>query len=551
MKRIVHATLFFLALAVVHTWPLATDPAHLSRNDAADAQLNAWIVSWVAHQAVRDPIHLFDANIFYPERRTLAFSEPLIVPGLLGAPIRWAGGSPVLTYNLLLLSGFVLTALAMYALARRFTGSHVGGLFAGSVLAFNAHTMTRLPHLQAIHAEFLPLAFWAFDRILTGNRTRDAFWLALFVLLVTLTSGYLAMFTLFGLAAAFLARPDDWWGGRARSVLGRLGLAAALSAAIALPVMWPYNRVRSETGLNRSLGTVSMYSTSPWAYLNTVSRLHFPVWSHRVYRRIVREKFFPGLTAYALAVLALTRREAFRDPRIRMLIAVAGVGMIYSFGVGTPVYRWTYATFPPLQGLRAAARFGYLVLFAVAGLTAFGMARLERRFASRVWWSWAAGLALFAVNVESLHAPYEFRRFAGFPKLYKAVAREPGRVVLAEFPLYSRNRIHENADYVLASTEHWKPLLNGYSGFTPPSYRAIAGDLQEFPSSKSLDLLRTRGVTHVMVHPTRYPRAKRPSLIEALSATERVELVALDQDGAMLYRLREVRPVDARVPVVH
>ena len=85
-----------VVLAVLHTWPLATAPGTLSRNDNNDAQLNEWIMAWVAHQLPRAPTHLFDANIFFPARHTLAFSEPLIVPALLGAPVAWAGGSPVL-----------------------------------------------------------------------------------------------------------------------------------------------------------------------------------------------------------------------------------------------------------------------------------------------------------------------------------------------------------------------------------------------------------------------------------------------------------------------
>lgn len=31
----------------------------------------------------RDPLHLFDANIFYPEPRTLAYSDHLIVEGMM------------------------------------------------------------------------------------------------------------------------------------------------------------------------------------------------------------------------------------------------------------------------------------------------------------------------------------------------------------------------------------------------------------------------------------------------------------------------------------
>src|SRR5436309_3076655 len=90
-------------LAVVHTWPLALHPAHYSRNDNADTELNEWILAWVAHQLPRHPLHLFEANIFYPAHDVLAFSEPLIVPAMIGAPLTWLGASPVLVYNLVLI----------------------------------------------------------------------------------------------------------------------------------------------------------------------------------------------------------------------------------------------------------------------------------------------------------------------------------------------------------------------------------------------------------------------------------------------------------------
>ena len=70
----------FVALSFIHTWPLATNPAVLSLNDNGDAQLNEWILAWVVHQLPHDPANLFEGNIFYPAKGSLAFSEPLIVP---------------------------------------------------------------------------------------------------------------------------------------------------------------------------------------------------------------------------------------------------------------------------------------------------------------------------------------------------------------------------------------------------------------------------------------------------------------------------------------
>ena len=78
--------MLFILLAVVHTWPLASAPATLSRNDTGDTVLHEWTLAWVAHQVVRDPLHLFDANIFAPHRTTLAYSEANLLPGALSIP---------------------------------------------------------------------------------------------------------------------------------------------------------------------------------------------------------------------------------------------------------------------------------------------------------------------------------------------------------------------------------------------------------------------------------------------------------------------------------
>lgn len=173
---------------MAHTWPLAKAPAELSRNDNADTVLNEWTIAWVAHQLPRDPLRLFDASIFYPDRNTLAYSEHLLVPAMMGAPRLELGASPVLTYNLLLLPGLTLTGWSMSLVICHWTGDWAAALVSGVILAFNAHRLTRLPHLQAQHAEFLPLALFAFDQLLVAPRLGTAVLLAIWVVLQGLSS---------------------------------------------------------------------------------------------------------------------------------------------------------------------------------------------------------------------------------------------------------------------------------------------------------------------------------------------------------------------------
>src|SRR5436190_4070387 len=250
-----------VVLAVLHTWPLVVHPGRYSLNYNADTQLNEWILAWIAHQLPRAPLHLFEANIFYPAHDALAFSEPLIVPALIGAPLAWAGGSPVLVYNLVLVAGFALTAFATFLLVERWTGSWTAGLLAGSAFAFNTHTLTRLAHIQGIHIYGLPLALLAADRLFRDGSARTAAALVVALVLAAYTSGYLIVFALvmLGIVALFHVRAwaVDW-----RRVAPGLALACIASAVALMPVYLPYRRAAREQHMVRTLEIVKDFSAT-------------------------------------------------------------------------------------------------------------------------------------------------------------------------------------------------------------------------------------------------------------------------------------------------
>ena len=535
------ASLVCALLAVVHTWPLATAPHILSRHDNGDVMLNEWILAWVQHQLPRDPLHLFQGNIFYPAHDTLAYSEPLIVPALMSAPVRWLGGSPVLVHNLLVIAGFALTALAAFAVVKQWTGDTVAAFVAASAFAFNTHLLVRLAHVQALHAYGLPLALLATDRLLLYRRTRDALWLALWMTAMAYTSGHFLIFATVMIAVALLSRPAEWIR-EPLAVLPRFALAAALTTAAVLPLSLPYQRVAREQGLVRSLENVGEYSATLKGYLAAAGRLHYSTWSAPLFQNDV-DAFFPGVTVLALSLAAVVL--AWRDRtagagttrrRTTMLIAIGGVGMVLSLGTHTPVYGWLYAIFPPLSSIRAAARFGNLFLLALALLAGMGAALLR---SSGVFGrhATAATIALIAlVNVEAIRAPFHYSRFDGIPNLYSLLAREPGRVVLVEQPFYPPQGIFENAEYVLNSTAHWRPLMNGYSGFMPQSYRDYAETFWFFPREHAIQAMRRAGVTHVMVHPLRF-RRDAPEMKRMIDASPFLERLAVGRNEITLYRL--------------
>lgn len=520
------ALALFAGLAVLHTWPLATAPASLSRNNNDDTILNEWTIAWVAHQAVTDPVHLFDANIFYPDRRTLAYSEHLLVPAAMGAPLLWAGASPVLVYNVLLLAGFTLTGWATWYVVSRWTGDRAAGILSGVLLAFNAHTLTRLPHLQAQHAEFLPLALLSFDALLTTPRLRHAVRLACWFALQALVSFYLLVFTATALGVGLLVRPEDWWGTRARRVLPLLAVAGALATAVVLPSLWPYKQV----GLVRSLREVALYSARWRDYLATPARLHYSLWSARWFGGTA---LFPGCVGLALTAVAIGRGIAFTDRRARMALAFGIAGIALSFGPAMPGYAVLYTWVPFLAGIRGAARFGYLAIVGSALLAGFGLAALRARWRAARWTPVATIAVIALANLESLVAPVGYVAPEPISALHNHL---PSNAIVVEFPFYPPDRIFHNARYLLESTRHWRPMLNGYSGLVPASYVDHYRELRTFPDARAIDALRAAGVTHVFVHYDEMRRWSGGNAVDALSHTADLRLA--DADGRVgLYTL--------------
>jgi hypothetical protein len=72
----------FIALTAFMTYPQVRFLKNGVSINEGDALFSTWRLAWVAHQLPRDPLNLFNANIFYPERGTLAFSDSMLVPAL-------------------------------------------------------------------------------------------------------------------------------------------------------------------------------------------------------------------------------------------------------------------------------------------------------------------------------------------------------------------------------------------------------------------------------------------------------------------------------------
>lgn len=538
----------FSLLAVVFTWPQA---AHLSTDVIAhqDSLFSVWRLAWVAHQLVADPSNLFEGNIYYPAHRTLAYSDAMLLPGIIGLPLIRLGVPAILVMNLLSLLALVMSGAGMHLLARRLTGSTGAAIVAGIVFAFAPYRAAHLHHLELQWAQWMPLAFWALHRAMTEGRLRDGILTGLFFTCQLLSSIYYAIFlgltmALVGGVMLIVYRRTLTFRSLAGLVIGGL-----IVIGVAGPYAKPYQRNIQQVGL-RDTDEIRAHSAKASSYL-AVTRdnyLYGPLtgsWSPGE-----ETILFPGLVPIVLLGLALIPPVGLNRWLYVLALAFA---VQMSFGWNGTLYRLLYDLLPPLHGLRAPGRFGILVLLALGVLAAFGAARLEQLAPRRVRRLMPVLLGVLLMAEYAVAGPAFDRYPTKTPDVYRWLAREPPTLTL-EMPAPTEKTMPLfEAEYMYFSTMHWQTLVNGYSGHYPQSYLMLLHRLETFPDDRSIAELQARGVDLIILHRTLYLRERMDydGVIAKLQARPDVQFVAAWADHlgeARAYRLYRGTPLPKPAP---
>jgi hypothetical protein len=500
--------------------------------DLGDPLFSMWRLSTVAYQLTHDPWRLFDGTMFYPAQNTLAYSDAILLPGLLAAPFLWAGLPVALVYSGLLVMSFVAAGLAMFLAVRTLTGQFTPALFAALLFAFYPYRFSGYSHIEKLGTFFMPIAFLLLWRVLQHGRRSEALALGLTMAAQALWSLYLGAFLAIALTGVALAR---WAAGhfllreRAKSLL----IAAGAAALIVAPYTLPYWVAREVVG-ERDRFQLQVYSANRADFLSVTSK-------NRLYSRWLPEgngekHLFPGAAGIALGVVALT-------PPISPLAGAAGIGLLLSvdgaMGLNGTTITWLYDLFPPIRAFRAPGRFSLVVGLFVCLLAGLGLARLMGRNPTRLRQAGAValmGFALFELQPDLRLDPVPLAA----PAIYSALPDDPG-AVLVDLPIPASFNGFD-FQYIYFSTFHHRRLLNGASGFIPTDYQDLVDASDKFPEGESIDVLRRRGADFAVVHGDFYKDGELDRVVGALATRPDVTLIATrpSPEGGVdrLYRLR-------------
>jgi hypothetical protein len=523
-------------LTVGMTWPLARAPGRLVIPNP-DMFGHVWAISWVIHQALDDPVRLYDANMYHPWSLSLAYTESLLPQALAASPMRLLGGGALLAHNLVLLLTFPLCGLGAYLLAYDLSRSHCGAFLAGLGYAFSAYRWEHMIHIGVLSMQWLPFALLLLRRAVRRPTFATVAGFVVVASFQALSSGYYAVLLAVALAVSLAFHLPS---ALRRGTLARVTLGLILFVVVVLPAGLPYRIIQERHHVSRGREECISWSARWRSYLDPGGYIGSGLPHARALRAWTREgeSLYPGGALLALAAfgaLSAWRRHAVRYAG---LLLVTGVAL----SLGPEIGRGTWALpgpfellrrIPPANIVRAPSRFGVLALLAIGLLAAVGWARLAKRMrAPRLAFALAA--TLIATEAFPVGLGSAWRTAAQPPPVADWLARAPRGPTL-ELPW------DLSGLYLYWSTVHWQPMINGHGTIEPPGNLGLGLLGVRWPAPYASRILRRAGVRYVVVHLDSLTPGQRQRISSADPLPEGVALaVAIGPDR--VYRIDPLLP---------
>jgi hypothetical protein len=514
-----------LLLAVVMTWPTLRYPLHTIPQDIWDPTLQSWQMAWSGHILLTDPGQLWQANAFYPEQYSFAFSDTL-----LGyAPAGMLGTGPVaaiLRYNIMYVLLHALAFVGAYALVRQLGAGRAGAAVAGAAFAYAPWRLSQAGHMHVLSTGGIALALamlarghgWSLRHGHRPEKTHSGWALAGWLVAtwqISLGFGIGLPFA-YILGAIVLVTVLLWLGRRVirrarKPIDRRLVLTDVVGVlvfgAVGLLLALPYLTVADRhPEARRTVAELRMFSpplrgffVAPaesrlWGGMHADARAALP-WQPEM-------TLLPGFALFALAVAGLI--FSIWTVRQRMLL-LAGVVVSIALAMGTQFfngdagYLLLFHHLPGWDGLRTPGRLVLwttllLGILAAGAVSAF-VGRARELAAGRVvadlglWLRVAALVPAVLVLVEGLNTTP-----------HPIVPQRPAAIRTVNGPLMVLPSDQlTDMNVMLWATDEFPRMVNGGSGFTPVRQEQIRQASQSFPDQSSVTNLRELGVRTVVV----------------------------------------------------
>jgi hypothetical protein len=162
--------LLFLALSVWLFAPAWSSPTTtIMEGGDGDPAIFMWFLRWIPYALANGQDLLVTHHLNYPDGVNLMWNTSVPLLGLLLAPVTTTWG-PVLSFNLLLVLAYGLSAWCGYLAIRRFAPGRLAAAVGGLIYGFSPAIRVQSHHLHMSLAFLVPLMLLALHEILVRQR---------------------------------------------------------------------------------------------------------------------------------------------------------------------------------------------------------------------------------------------------------------------------------------------------------------------------------------------------------------------------------------------
>lgn len=471
------------------------------QTDLGDTRLNAYLLEHGWRWLTGEPgVRLWHPAFYYPTPDTLAFSDLMLSFGPLYWPWRALGCDVMLSFQLWMISAAAVNFLVCFVFFRRCVGfDRVGSALGSFVISFAASRIAQLGHQQMLPIFFVVGALWAVwslvaSAVVPGTERRRRWWVAaLFGCLVAqLYGGYynfvfaLAILVVAGLAALTAAASRRVLADLIRSDWRAIAAASFAAVVLALPAVSHYLEAAAMGGARRPRAALDMLPRLV-SYLFVSERSWWYGWMSNlpaIHDLPVRPEHAVGLGLLTTGCLLWVGWKTRSRPPVRLAITVGlAVGLLVTmFPGGLNFWRFTYHSFPPLQGIRAVCRIG--MLLAIPAGIAIAWLVSHRPGGVRGWVVTTVALLACLEQGVTTHSVDVDLAEARVQAIVERV--DPAAEAFWVLPKGAKGPwVWHQLDAMWAQQRTGVPTVNGFSGIRPPGwdfedFRLLrGGDLQE------------------------------------------------------------------------
>ncbi len=492
---------------------------------------------------------------------------------LVGAPFGWDDGNglnlqallsyypaylltkvvgEVAAYNLVLLSGYVLSGAAMYLLVRYLGCTRLVAAWAGMVYVVFPWHLVRTPHASLVHIELLPILLLTLLAAARRPTLVRCGLVGVATLGCWLTAGYMGALAFVGAVAFAVATALTLPRRQALLYVGG-SIGAALGASLFVAFLSVLSGVGRGVGLHRVAGDLYAYGLRPLelvvpAAQNIVlGQWLQSFWSGRQHGSNPTEtNNYLGLLTIALCVLWLVvaaRRWSTLGSHARSATAgsLTVVVVALLLAAPSPIRLFGHAFTTPsrlvwdlVPAIRVPARWIVLAMTALVPIAALGLQWLSRWLGRRSTWGGAASAVVVVAMVVSFLElgvnPARPRFRTTVPPEYTALESTPPGIV-AEYPL------GQDPDQLFWQRAYARPFLGGVPAGTPGQADDARRALVDPAVPGTAEQLALLGVTAIVTHPDALDFAQVAPAVRGAHWGSGYSLVARTPDGTSVWRV--------------